>query len=192
VVVLILIGVAIVAREGVVRAWPPTASVYAAIGLPVNPTGLTIEQLRAEPALHEGHATLDVSGVIRNITGHAVTAPPLRIAILNAQGKRVAGQIANLDNARIPAGQARHFVTSIFDPPVSEANLNVDFVLGPGAAASATAQTRSLAAPAAPPPGFTLRGAAADNELMPANALLPPEPATAPANAAPANATLRK
>jgi hypothetical protein len=77
----------------------------------------------------------------------------------------------------------RHFMTSIFDPPVSEAGLNVDFVLNAGAGPAATAQTRLLTQPPAPSPGFTLRGAAADNEAPPANATLPPEPAAAPTNA---------
>ena len=66
---------AIVFREGMVRAWPPTASFYAAIGLPVNPTGLVIEQVHAEPSLQEGHAALAVSGVIRNVVDRAVIAP---------------------------------------------------------------------------------------------------------------------
>src|SRR5271167_381923 len=62
-----LAGAALMFRADVVRLWPPTASTYAAIGLPVNPVGLVIEQVRAEPSLQEGHATLAVSGVIRNI-----------------------------------------------------------------------------------------------------------------------------
>jgi predicted Zn finger-like uncharacterized protein len=185
VVVVALIGIGIVFRDGVVRAWPPTASFYAAIGLPVNPTGLVIELVRTEPCLEGGHAALCISGVIRNITGRGVTAPPLRISLFNTQGKRVAGQIANLDNARIPPGETRHFVTTLFDPPYSAANLVVDFELG-AAARTSMASVRSAAAPVPPPPSFTLRGAAVD--LTPANVAAPPEPASAQvaAKAAPA------
>jgi predicted Zn finger-like uncharacterized protein len=181
VVVIVVIGVGVVFRDAVVRAWPPTASLYAAVGLPVNPTGLVIEQVRAEPSLLEGHATLAVSGVIRNVVDHAVIAPPLRISLVNAQGKRVAGQIASLDNARIPPGETRHFVTSIFDPPYSAANLQVDFALDAGARAS-MAPVRGPAAPAPPPPNFSLRGA--PGEAASTNAMtMPPEPASAPATA---------
>jgi len=179
VVVALVIVLGLVFREQVVGGWPQTASLYAAIGLPVNPTGLVIEQVHAEPSLDQGHATLAVSGVIRNVVDHAVTAPPLRISLVNAQGKRVAGQIAMLDNAHIPPGETRHFLTSIIDPPYSAANLQVDFVLG--------ARLPSLpipVRPATPPPpttpGFTLRGVT--NDMTPANA------APAAANAAPANA----
>jgi predicted Zn finger-like uncharacterized protein len=181
VVVIALIGTGVVFRDGVVRAWPPTASFYAAIGLPVNPTGLVIEQVHAEPSLQEGHATLAVSGVIRNVVDHAVIAPPLRISLVNPQGKRVAGQIATLDNARIPPGETRHFVTSIVDPPYSAANLQVDFALDRVAGAStSSARTTSVAAPSSP--GFTLRGASAD--AAPANAAAEPATNAAPVNAA--------
>ena len=188
--VAVAVGLALVFREGVVRAWPQTASIYAAIGLPVNITGLVIEQVRAEPSLQDGHATLAVSGVIRNITDHPVLAPPLRISLFNAQGKRVAGQIAELGNARVPPGETRHFVTSIFDPPFSAVNggsLQVDFGLG---AATTAAHMAPVQAPAAPPatPSFSLRGADASNDAVSDNAAIsgfhmPPEPASAPASA---------
>lgn len=184
--ILALIAIAVVFRDSVVRAWPPTASIYAAIGLPVNPTGLTIEQVRIEPALHGGHAALDVSGVIRNVVDHAVNAPPLRITIKNTQGKRVAGQIASLDNARIPPGGTRHFLTSILDPPYSAASLDVDFALNAARGAPGGAVRSSGQATATATPGFTLRGAAGDT--APANVASPAANSAAPAPAAAAPA----
>jgi predicted Zn finger-like uncharacterized protein len=175
--VAVVIGAAILFRESVVRAWPQTASAYAAIGLPVNPTGLVIEQIHAEPSLDAGHATLAISGVIRNVVGHDVVAPPLRISLLNAQGKRVAGQIDALGNARIPPGETRHFVTSIVDPPFSAANLQVDFAVG-AAIPKQRALQAGTAAPAAP--ALALRGPA--SPLAPAadsNAVTPAASPTA-------------
>jgi predicted Zn finger-like uncharacterized protein len=185
--VAIVVGLAIVFREQVVRAWPQTASAYAAVGLAVNPTGLVIEQVHAEPSLEEGHAALAISGVIRNVVGRDVLAPPLRITLLNAQGKRVAGQIAALGNAHIPPGETRHFATAIFDPPFSAANLQVDFA--PGAQGTMN-RVAAQAAPAAAPM-ISLRGPAAEPAFPDAvNATpLPPEPASAPA---PTNAALAK
>jgi predicted Zn finger-like uncharacterized protein len=154
-----VVGLAVVFRESVVRAWPQTASAYAAVGLAVNPTGLVIEQVRAEPSLQEGHAALAISGEIRNVVGREVVAPPLRITLLNAQGKRVAGQIAALGNARIPPGETRHFVTSIFDPPFSAANLQVDFAAG---AQGTMNRVAASDAPAPSTPTIALRGPAAE------------------------------
>ncbi|MFI4933658.1 MAG: DUF3426 domain-containing protein [Caulobacterales bacterium] len=156
-----LAGAAVIFREGVVSVWPKTASVYAAIGLTVNPIGLVIEQVRAEPSLQEGHATLAVSGVIRNVEDHPVLAPPLRISLMNAQGKRVAGQIDALGNARIPPGETRHFVTAIFDPPFSAQDLQVDFA--PGARGQVLAG-RGVKSPQRPPDGLDLRGSTAPDQ----------------------------
>jgi predicted Zn finger-like uncharacterized protein len=177
--VLAVIGLAVVFREAVVGMWPQTASLYAGVGLPVNAIGLAIEQTHAEPGLQDGHATLVLSGVIRNVTDHAVVAPPLRISILNAQGKRVAGQIAVLGNSRIPPGESRHFVTAILDPPASYDSASFEFTdKAPAGAVRAT--TTPMAAPTAPqatsPPAFTLRGAG--------NALAPAASDTTPTNAA--------
>jgi predicted Zn finger-like uncharacterized protein len=189
-----VIGLAIIFRESVVKAWPQTASAYAAVGLPVNPTGLVIEQVHAEPSLEEGHAALDVTGVIRNVVGRGVTAPPLRISLLNAQGKRVAGQITNFADPRIPSGATRSFRTSIPDPPFSAANLQVDFAIGAQATAG---QMQGSSAPTPQASSVSLRGPALDTSgpgavnavplpAGPAPAAVPPptaKPVAAPAAA---------
>jgi predicted Zn finger-like uncharacterized protein len=182
IVVAAVLGVAIVFRESVVRAWPQTASTYAAVGLAVNPTGLVIEQVHAEPSLEEGHAALDVTGVIRNVVGRAVIAPPLRITLVNAQGKRVAGQITNFADPHVPSGATRSFRTSIPDPPFSAANLVVDFAIG---AASTSGHEQMTPATTPQASSVPLRGPASDTPLPTINATpLPQRPAFAP-NAAP-------
>jgi predicted Zn finger-like uncharacterized protein len=172
VVVLGLVASAIIFREQVVRAWPQTASVYASIGLTVNPTGLLIEQVRAEPSLEQGHATLVVTGAIRNITGHDVVALPLEISVFNAQGKRVAGQIDSLSNPRVPPGETRRFRTSIFDPPFSAHDLAVNFAIG---VKPPPLRVRPAPAPApSPAPSLALRGAATVDALPVNSAQAPP------------------
>jgi predicted Zn finger-like uncharacterized protein len=187
IVIAAVLGVAIIFRENVVRAWPQTASAYAAVGLAVNPTGLVIEQVHAEPSLEQGHAALDVTGVIRNVVGRAVVAPPLRITLLNAQGKRVAGQITSFADPHVPSGATRSFRTSIPDPPFSAANLQVDFAIGQAGS------TAMQSAPAATPQASSvaLRGPASDLPAVnatPAPPSFAAPPAPAPPKAAPAAA----
>jgi hypothetical protein len=119
------------------------------------------------------------------VEDRAVIAPPLRISLTNAQGKRVAGQIADLANARIPAGETRHFLTAIFDPPFSAQDLQVEFA--PGAVADAGP---GHAIPGAPPAAkLDLRGPTAPDAAAAANTIdaqpLPPDQL----DAAPANNT---
>jgi predicted Zn finger-like uncharacterized protein len=209
--VLALVALAVVFREVVVKAWPPTASLYAGIGLPVNVVGLVVEQPHVGATLQDGHPALAVSCVIRNVTDHVVIAPPLRISVFNGEGKRVAGQITALANNRIPAGETRTFQTFILDPGISAANINtavlqIEFATDLPANAVRTTATPTNTTPSGPP-AFTLRGAdnatepaaanatnAASNATAPpaANAIaMPPAPASAPPAAANAAASHR-
>ena len=123
----VMIAIAAVFRINVVSLWPKTAAAYAWVGMPVNSLGLTIEGVRAEPALQEGHAALSVSGMFRNVKDRAVSAPPLRISLLNKQGRLLATKIALPADALVPPGETRHFAIAILDPPASANQLEVAF-----------------------------------------------------------------
>lgn len=127
-VVAVIVALAIVFRADVVRSWPRSAAAYAALGMPVNSLGLVLENVKAEPALKSGHAALSISGQIRNVEDEVLTAPPLRINLLNKAGKPVVTQIARATDPRIPPGQTRHFAIDILDPPTSAQDLEVSFI----------------------------------------------------------------
>ncbi|WP_374577128.1 DUF3426 domain-containing protein [Phenylobacterium sp.] len=123
----LILALAVIFRVDVVRLWPRTASAYAGVGLPVNSLGLVIEGVRFEPSLQEGHAALAVSGMIRNIENEPVVTPPLRISLLDAEGKAIATKIARPADARIPPGETRHFAIALLDPPARAKELEVAF-----------------------------------------------------------------
>jgi predicted Zn finger-like uncharacterized protein len=168
----LMIALAIIFRVDVVRLWPRTASAYAGVGLPVNSLGLVIEGVRFEPSLQEGHAALSVSGMIRNIENEPVVTPPLRISLLNAEGKAVATKIARPADARIPPGETRHFAIALLDPPATAKELEVAFA--PREPVSVKVKQGDPAPAAQHAPGPALRPAAA-----------PPAPALAPIEAQP-------
>lgn len=168
----LMIALAIIFRVDVVRLWPRTASAYAGVGLPVNSLGLVIEGVRFEPALQEGHAALSVSGMIRNIENEPVVTPPLRISLLNAEGKAVATKIARPADARIPPGETRHFAIALLDPPASAKELEVAFA--PREPVSVRVKQSDPAPAPEHAPGPALRPAAN-----------PPAPALAPVEAQP-------
>ncbi|HJV42956.1 MJ0042-type zinc finger domain-containing protein [Caulobacter sp.] len=120
---------ALIFRIDVVRIMPGAAGAYAAVGLPVNTVGLVIDKggIKAQPLMKDGHAAVTVTGAIRNITEHEVVAPPLRVELLNSEGKRVAGQLAASPNAKIPPGEVRHFSITFMDPPRTAKDLQVGF-----------------------------------------------------------------
>jgi predicted Zn finger-like uncharacterized protein len=159
----LILALAVIFRVDVVRLWPRTASAYAGVGLPVNSLGLVIEGVRFEPSLQEGHAALAVSGMIRNIENEPVVTPPLRISLLDAEGKAIATKIARPADARIPPGETRHFAIALLDPPARAKELEVAFAprepLGvkvqqsdPAPVARSQAPALRPAAAPAPPP----------------------------------------
>ncbi|MET0293444.1 MAG: DUF3426 domain-containing protein [Phenylobacterium sp.] len=132
------IGAAVIFRVDVVKLWPHTAAAYAGVGLPVNQIGLTIENLAVETTLKDGHAAYSITGAIRNVEGRQITAPPLKMSLLNASGRALVTKIARPADPRIAPGASRHFGLVIVDPPSTAAELEVSFAtdLAPGAAAA--------------------------------------------------------
>lgn len=126
----LIIALAAVFRMDVVRLWPKTASAYAAVGLPVNPTGLIIEQVKAAPGADNGQPVVTVSGVMRNIVDRTVPAPPLRVSLLAKDGRAVARKLADTPGQdTIRAGETRHFSVSLANPPRSASDVEVTFAL---------------------------------------------------------------
>ena len=144
------IGAAIVFRADVVRFWPKTASAFALIGLPVNSLSLSIEGVGAEPVLRNGHAALLVKGVIRNVGDKPVTAPPIRIKLLNARDRSVAEKIARWSHPLIPPGESRVFSVPLLDPPSTSRDVEVAFA--PELAGATPADGDTHAEPNAPKP----------------------------------------
>ena len=70
-------------RSDVVRLLPQTASLYAALGIPVNLRGLAFENIKMSKEAHDGVTVLVVEGSIVNVTGRAVEVPRLRLAVRN-------------------------------------------------------------------------------------------------------------
>ena len=145
----LLLTVGVVFRIDVVRLWPKTASAYAAVGLPVNRVGLVIENVHALPALQDGHAALQVSGVLRNVRARAVAIPPLSIVLLDKSGRRIFARSA-LAGDSVGPGQTRSFSISVLDPPIAAADLEVSF-LADRPSARRNVQSVGLLRPAASP-----------------------------------------
>lgn len=153
----LVIALAAVFRMDVVRLWPKTASAYASVGLPVNTTGLIIEQVKAAPGADGGHPAVVISGVMRNIADRAVSTPPLRVSLLGKDGRSVARRLADTPGPEIRPGETRHFSVSMIDPPKTASDVEVTFALDAVHSASAPpagSQTklRGLAGPSAPGP----------------------------------------
>ena len=147
----LLVGAAIF-RVDVVRMWPRTAGAYAKVGLTVNPTGLTPENVQAAPGLQGGHLAVVVSGVVRNVETRPREAAILRVSLLDKAGHPLKDTLIPAAPGTIAPGQTRPFSVSFIDPPAAGVNVQVEFVLNHRAEqAKPAAHGHEAAAPHAAP-----------------------------------------
>jgi predicted Zn finger-like uncharacterized protein len=128
---MVLILLSVVFRVQVVRVWPRTAGVYAALKLPVNPLGLAPDNITAGQGLQNGHAALIVTGAERNVATQALAPAPMRVSVYDKAGARLLSRVVRLPDSPIAPGESRAFAASFIDPPMAGVQVGVDFVFEP-------------------------------------------------------------
>lgn len=153
-----LIAAAWLFRIEIVTLVPRAGAAYAAVGAPVNRTGLEFEAMGATPAPRAPNMVL-VSGALRNVRDREVVAPPVRLALLDAHGKEIGFKVVPIDAAPVLPGGVQGFATLIPDPGAQAAGVGVDFatVLAPPKTSEAPPVMRPL--PRAEPTETVMRGA---------------------------------
>lgn len=145
---LLLAGV-ILARQQVAGLIPGTASIFSAIGLPVNTIGLVFEGVASKETFQGGRPVLAVTGAIRSVRDEPTDAPPIRISLLDKDGKALASLVAEPLNGRVPPGAKRYFAVSLPDPPAGAHELEVAF--DPTAKTTAPVVKAAVAPPSGEP-----------------------------------------
>lgn len=115
-------------RVEVVDILPRTAVAYAAVGMPVNVTGLEFEAIGAR-ALPETPDKVMVSGALRNVRDREIVAPAVRVALLDQHGAEIAHAVVRTDGAPVLPGQVSGFAAILADPGGKATGVGVDFVL---------------------------------------------------------------
>jgi predicted Zn finger-like uncharacterized protein len=114
-------------RAEIVRLLPQTASLYAAIGLPVNLRGLEFDNIRLSRAKHEGVGVLVVEGNIVNVTSRTVEVPRLRLAVRNEAKREVYAWTALPSRSILGPGEALPFRSRLASPPADAREVQVRF-----------------------------------------------------------------
>lgn len=123
-----LTGAAFLMRVQVVELYPRAAAAYAMAGVPVNPVGLEFEAVKARPAPNHPGQVL-VSGALRNVRDRPISAPVVRVALLDAEGREIGHQMLTVPGPPIQPGAVLGFATLTPDPQGRAADIGVDFAL---------------------------------------------------------------
>lgn len=136
--VLFAFNVALVgARSEVVRYLPQTASLFAAIGLPVNLRNLKFDNVRITRETADGVTALVVEGTIVGTTGKAAEVPRLRFAARNAAGQEVYSWTALPGRTVLGPDETLPFTSRLVSPPADAIDVMVRFFTAQDAAAGA-------------------------------------------------------
>ena len=138
-------------RVEVVEMAPRAAAAYAAVGLTVNPTGLDFEAVSARPLPNDPGRVL-VSGALRNVRDDERIAPPVRVALLDAQGAEIGHAVVRIDAAPVLPGRTQGFAAVIADPGARGQGVGVDFVLEETPAAKPASRPAAVHADRSRPP----------------------------------------
>jgi len=114
-------GLVVVAAVGlratIVHHVPETGRVFAALGLPVNLTGLELSGIKSGVMTEDGVELLVVQGEIANVSKVARTVPRLRFAVLDAKGVPLYAWTAQSDARQLQPGERQTFRRRLASPP---------------------------------------------------------------------------
>ena len=121
-------GMAAVAhKEAVVRAWEPSAALFAAIGLPVNVRGLSFGALRSAIDREDTVPILTLEGTIANIRDRSVPVPALRIALRDAKHRELYSWMTAAPKAALAPGETVAFRSRLAAAPDQAQDVVVSF-----------------------------------------------------------------
>jgi predicted Zn finger-like uncharacterized protein len=114
-------------RADIVQWFPQTASLYAALGLPVNLRGLAFTDIVTRKDMEDGVQVLIVEGFIRNETRRSAQVPRLRFAVRNDSGHEIYSWTAQPARSAIPSGATLPFRSRLASPPPETHEILVRF-----------------------------------------------------------------
>jgi hypothetical protein len=114
-------------RSDVVRWLPQTASLYAAIGLPVNLRGLVFANVTTERETNDGVEVLVVQGTIVNAFKRPVEVPRLRFSVRYQSGYEVYSWTALPNRNVLLPGETLPFSSRLASPPREGDRVEVRF-----------------------------------------------------------------
>ena len=136
--VLFAFNVALIgARSEVVRFLPQTASLFSAIGLPVNLRNLKFDNMRISKETQESLSALVIEGTIVSISNKPTEVPRLRFAARDAMGQEVYTWTSMPSRSILGPGEKLEFKSRLVSPPPTASDVIVRFFNPQDAAAGA-------------------------------------------------------
>ncbi len=123
-----LLPAAVLFRAGVVGTFPGTATLFRAVGLPVNLVGLSFGEVRSTLSQTPSGPVLEVVGEITNAGRRAIAVPALTIAVEGPAGEPLYRWSARPEMQEVEAGATVPFRARLSAPPPAARRVEVTFL----------------------------------------------------------------
>lgn len=128
VIVVLVIGWGAVSyRQEIANLWPQSASLYKALGLPVNARGIAFTDVNYKRETEDKQTVLAVSGKLVNVSGHDLAVPPIRVILTGDNGHELYHWDFTPETTVLKAGQTAPFLTRLSSPPDGARHLTLEF-----------------------------------------------------------------
>jgi predicted Zn finger-like uncharacterized protein len=127
IVILVVAWVAIFFRRDVATLWPQSASLYKAVGLAVNTSGITFVGVTNRLEIEDGSHVLVVSGRLVNNSTRELPVPQIRIGLTDAQKRELYHWPVIPSVPTLKPGQSASFLTRLANPPSAVHDVEVTF-----------------------------------------------------------------
>lgn len=114
-------------RKTIVHHVPEAGRIYAALGLPVNLSGLDLRDVRSGIFSEGGVDLLVVQGEIANISATTRTLPRLKFSIRDTKGVEIYAWTAQTESRELKPGETQTFRRRLASPPPEGTEVLVRF-----------------------------------------------------------------
>ncbi len=115
-------------REAVVRTTPGLASLYGALGMPVNLRDLEFKNIALKKDTNDNMPILIVTGQVTNLLASAQPLPAIRLALRGTREQELYAWTVRLDEKQIGANETLEFRSRLALPPADAHDVLVRFI----------------------------------------------------------------
>ncbi len=127
-IVLVVGWSALAYRQQIATLWPQSASLYAALGMKTNATGLDIKDAGSyHRAMENGQPVLSVTGVLTNAGARELPVPQIRVALIDSDRRELYHWTFVPGVMTLRPGQTTTFRTRLANPPAGARQFELRF-----------------------------------------------------------------
>jgi len=114
-------------RDAIAELWPQTATLYAALGMPVNLRGLEIANVSYRNEVENGVLVLAVSGTLVNVTSHKLAVPRIWVGLSDDAKRELYHWSFDANATTLAPRSAADFSTRLTSPPREARHVEIRF-----------------------------------------------------------------